>query len=108
MKHLLRRQVGTGFVIPDGFAGTFKLSHRGSDTIFELPLTVGANGSAETTWNVPSGAPMGDYDLSVEQAADYQRRVHAALVQDSVIGWLRFGRWYRAGRRGVSTKPLRE
>ena len=66
MKHLLRRQIGTGFVVPGGFSGTLKLSHRGSDTIFEFPLTVGKDGSGETTWNVPSGAPMGDYDLSVE------------------------------------------
>lgn len=66
MKHLLRRRVGAGFVIPAGFAGTLKLSHRGSDTEFELPLTVGANGAGETTWNVPAGAPMGDYDLKVE------------------------------------------
>ena len=68
MKHLLRRQVGTGFAIPAGFDGTLKLQHRGSDTSFELPLTVGASGAGETTWNVPAGAPMGDYDLSVETA----------------------------------------
>ena len=66
MKHLLRRQVGTGFVIPAGFDGTLKLQHRGSDTSFELPLAVGNSGAAETTWNVPAGTPMGDYDLSVE------------------------------------------
>ncbi len=66
MKHLLRRQVGAGFVIPAGFSGTLKLSHRGSDTSFELPLTVGKDGVGETMWNVPAGAPMGDYDLSVE------------------------------------------
>ena len=65
MKHILRTPVGAGFVVPNGFTGTLKLSHRGSDTIFELPLTV-ANGVGETTWTAPVGAPMGDYDLSVE------------------------------------------
>jgi alpha-2-macroglobulin len=76
MKHLLRRQVGAGFVVPAGFTGTLKLSHRGSDTSFELPLAVGRNGSAETTWNVPAGAPMGDYDLSVELPGD--RRIETS------------------------------
>ena len=65
MKHLLRQQVGTGFHIPAGFSGTLKLSHRGSDTVFTLPLTI-ADGSGETSWTAPAGAPMGDYDLSVD------------------------------------------
>ena len=64
MKHLVRQPVGAGFRIPPGFVGTLKLSHRGSDTVFEQPVTI-ANGVGESTWNVPAGAPMGDYDLSV-------------------------------------------
>ena len=82
MKHLLRRQVGTGFVVPAGFSGTLKLSHRGSDTQFELPLTVNGNGSGETTWAVPAGAPMGDYDLSVELAGDRKIEVGQSVRVD--------------------------
>lgn len=63
MKHVLRRPVAQGFVTPAGFTGTLKLSHRGSDTSFELPVTVDSSGIGETLWNVPQGAPMGDYDL---------------------------------------------
>ncbi|MDB5695733.1 MAG: alpha-2-macroglobulin [Sphingomonas bacterium] len=65
MKHLLRQQVGSGFRIPGALTGVLKLSHRGSDMIFEQPLRI-ANGVGETRWAVPAGAPMGDYDLSVD------------------------------------------
>ncbi len=47
------------------FTGTLRLSHRGSDTQFDLPLTIDANGIGETEWTAPKGAPMGDYDVQV-------------------------------------------
>ncbi|HEU0045337.1 alpha-2-macroglobulin family protein [Sphingomonas sp.] len=65
MKHLLRQQVGSGFRVPGGVAGTLKLTHRGSDTAFELPLRI-TSGVGESRWSVPAGAPMGDYDLRLE------------------------------------------
>ncbi|MBN8849578.1 MULTISPECIES: MG2 domain-containing protein [unclassified Sphingomonas] len=65
MKHIVRHPVGAGFTIPAGFTGTLRLSHRGSDTEFDLPLTIDANGIGETSWTAPKGAPMGDYDLRV-------------------------------------------
>ncbi|WP_419722544.1 alpha-2-macroglobulin family protein [Sphingopyxis witflariensis] len=63
MKHLLRRPIGLGFQIPKAMAGKLRLVHRGSDTEFEMPFAVTANGSGETVWNVPASAPMGDYEL---------------------------------------------
>ena len=65
MKHLLRQPVGNGFTIPHGFTGTLRLSHRGSDTQFEQPLTIDARGIGESEWAVPAAAPLGDYDLTV-------------------------------------------
>lgn len=65
MKHIIRKPVATGFVAGAAFAGTLRLSHRGSDTQFDIPLTIDANGIGETSWTAPKGAPMGDYDLSV-------------------------------------------
>ena len=65
MKHILRRPVGSGFEMADGFEGTLKLTHRGSDTEFELPLKIGADGVGETSWTAPKDAPMGDYDLRI-------------------------------------------
>jgi uncharacterized protein YfaS (alpha-2-macroglobulin family) len=66
MKHIVRKPVATGFEKTPAFKGTLTLSHRGSDTQFELPLTIDANGTGESEWAVPKGAPMGDYDLTVD------------------------------------------
>ena len=65
MKHIVRRPDGSGFAIPPGFSGTLRLAHRGSDTQFDLPLNIDARGVGETSWTVPQGAPMGDYDLRI-------------------------------------------
>jgi alpha-2-macroglobulin len=65
MKHILRRTVGTGFAFADGIEGTLRLQHRGSDTQFDQPIKIGADGVAESNWTAPKAAPMGDYDLSV-------------------------------------------
>ena len=64
MKHILRRPDARGFALAPGFTGTLRLSHRGSDTQFELPVKIDANGVGETSWTAPKGAPMGDYDLA--------------------------------------------
>ena len=65
MKHIVRQPNGGGFALAPGFAGTLRLSHRGSETEFDVPLTIDANGIGETTWTAPAGAPMGDYDLRI-------------------------------------------
>lgn len=63
MKHILRRPVGTGFAFAPTLAGTLRLSHRGSDTVFEQDFAIDASGVGESRWDVPAAAPMGDYDL---------------------------------------------
>lgn len=65
MKHIMRSPVAEGFRFAGGFTGTLKLSHSGSGTEFELPLTIGGDGIGETIWTAPKGAPMGDYSISV-------------------------------------------
>lgn len=65
MKHILRKPVAQGFAYGAALKGTLKLTHRGSGTEFDLPLTIGADGIGESTWTAPAGAPQGDYDLSV-------------------------------------------
>jgi uncharacterized protein YfaS (alpha-2-macroglobulin family) len=69
MKHILRSPIASGFALGKGFTGKLRLSHRGSDTQFDLPLTIGGNGVGETEWTAPQGAPMGDYDIQVIAAA---------------------------------------
>ncbi len=65
MKHILRQPNGGGFRLAPGVTGTLRLSHRGSETQFELPLSIDANGIGENSWTAPQGAPMGDYDLAI-------------------------------------------
>src|SRR3546814_4972634 len=55
---------GTGFKTPEPMAGKLRLVHRGSDTEFEMPFAIQADGSGETRWDVPKSAPMGDYSLA--------------------------------------------
>ena len=63
MKHILRKPIGAGFAFADAIEGTLTLSHRGSDTSFDLPVKIGKDGIGENSWTAPAGAPMGDYDL---------------------------------------------
>ncbi len=65
MKHIVRTPVASGFTRSPAFSGTLRLSHRGSDTLFDLPLSIDASGIGETRWTAPEGAPMGDYDIQV-------------------------------------------
>jgi len=64
MKHILRRPTVQGFSFAQGFSGTLVLTHEGSDTKFEMPVTIGADGIGESRWTAPQGAPQGDYQLS--------------------------------------------
>lgn len=64
MKHYLRRPIATGFA-PIALRGTLKLTHRGSDTEFEMPVILGSDGIGESTWTAPKGAPQGDYDVAI-------------------------------------------
>lgn len=66
MKHIVRQPVAQGFARGSAFTGTLTLVHRGSDTSFELPLSIDANGVGETRWTAPKAAPMGDYDIRAE------------------------------------------
>jgi uncharacterized protein YfaS (alpha-2-macroglobulin family) len=65
MKHIVRLPNGAGFRVGEPMQGTLRLSHRGSDTQFDLPLKIGANGTGENEFAVPQGAPMGEYDLTM-------------------------------------------
>jgi alpha-2-macroglobulin len=65
MKHIMRRPSGEGFGFAPGLSGTLKLSHSGSGTSFEMPIKIGDDGIGETSWGVPTGAPMGDYMMSI-------------------------------------------
>ena len=42
--------------------------------------------------------------LSIEEALDYQQHVFAAVWAEAFGEWLRFGRWYRSWRKGISRR----
>ncbi|MFM5918314.1 MAG: MG2 domain-containing protein, partial [Novosphingobium sp.] len=65
-KQVMRRPVGSGFAYPKGLTGKLLFRHQGSDTEFSQPITIGASGTSEGEWAVPQGAPLGDYDLTIE------------------------------------------
>ncbi|AJP73473.1 alpha-2-macroglobulin family protein [Sphingomonas hengshuiensis] len=70
MKHIVRQPIVSGFATSPAFSGTLRLSHRGSDTKYELPLTIDTNGIGETEWTAPQGAKMGEYDIQVVYQQD--------------------------------------
>jgi alpha-2-macroglobulin len=70
MKHFIRRPVQEGLAFPKPINGKLKLSHMGSGTEFELPLSIGTDGIGESTWSVPKGAPQGDYSLTILTGKD--------------------------------------
>ena len=70
MKHILRRPIGTGFGFADAINGTLKLTHSGSGTTFDMPVSIGKDGIGETSWTVPKGAPQGDYSMKIETGED--------------------------------------
>lgn len=65
MKHVWRAPTPTGLRSGGTLSGTLVLSHRGSETSFDLPLSLDDGGIGETEWTPPKGAPSGDYDISV-------------------------------------------
>jgi alpha-2-macroglobulin len=65
MKHILRRPSGTGFTFAGAFKGSLTLTHSGSDTSFDIPVSIGNDGIGETSWTAPQGAPQGDYFITI-------------------------------------------
>jgi uncharacterized protein YfaS (alpha-2-macroglobulin family) len=82
MKHIQRRPTSAGFGFAPGINARLKLSHQGSETAFELPLAIGADGIGETKWAVPAGAPMGDYSLSIIKGKDDETYLSATFKVD--------------------------
>lgn len=74
MKHIVRQPIASGFATSPAFTGTLRLTHRGSDTKYDLPLTIDASGTGESEWTAPQGAKMGEYDLQVVYTQDEQER----------------------------------
>jgi hypothetical protein len=50
------------------------------------------------------GRPRRTFELSMEDAVDYQRRVFHAMKQNDPLTWVRFASWYVNWRKRVSAR----
>jgi hypothetical protein len=68
MKHVLRKHLTSGFgLLPEGKSPTsVRIQHLGSDQKYDLPLHWDAHGIAESTWIIPKGAKLGQYQVLLE------------------------------------------
>lgn len=67
MKHFLRRHASLGIVLPQSLPQRRKLviAHQGSGQRYEIEAGFGADGIAETRWQIPVEAKLGDYSISI-------------------------------------------
>jgi uncharacterized protein YfaS (alpha-2-macroglobulin family) len=70
MKHVWRAPTPAGFRTGGALKGTLVLQHVGSDTAYQLPLTLGGDGIGENEWQAPKDAPGGDYSIKVKVGDD--------------------------------------
>ena len=91
MKHVLRRQVLSGFSLnpAEQMPKNLMIKHTGSDQTYEIPLQWdAAKGIATTDWSIPKEAKLGEYqiyyrtgeprDKSVTHYYEYRRNLHFA------------------------------
>ena len=83
MKHYVRRETLNGFAavdVPQAPSG-LRITHLGSGTDYDLPLTFGARGSAANSWKIPSDAKLGEYSVSLSFAANGKRADQRRMQQ---------------------------
>lgn len=70
MKHLLRSESSQGFGLPTKTPDTLVITHTGSGQRFVQPLvwrkTATGGLSADSRWQVPPGAKLGQYELALQ------------------------------------------
>ncbi|MCL2877864.1 MAG: MG2 domain-containing protein [Acidobacteria bacterium] len=70
MKHILRRRVMSGFAeLPAReINDAVTIIHIGSDQKYEIPLSWNPDGSAESEWEIPRDARLGNYSVYLNSA----------------------------------------
>jgi alpha-2-macroglobulin len=65
MKHLFRQHTMKGFTTPpaERLPNSLLIEHYGSEEKYEFPLVWDTNGVAETQWQIPPGAKLGNYGV---------------------------------------------
>lgn len=104
MKHVLRLETGAGFAVPEteDLPTLASIRHVGSDAKVELPITWAPDGSALTTWAIPSSAKLGEYEVFLQQPPDDPSEDLAKPSDESDDGPLRVYRPEKPELRGRS------
>ena len=70
MKHIPRRRVMSGFAeLPKReIKDTVLIIHQGSNQKYEIPLNWNSDGNAESEWEIPRDARLGDYSVYLQSA----------------------------------------
>jgi len=65
MKHFIRAKTLDGFSIPraDDLPNSLSIQLAGGEQHYDFDLTWNANGTAESTWNIPPTTKLGEYQL---------------------------------------------
>lgn len=105
MKHVFRLETGSGFALPEreDLPTLASIRHVGSDAKVELPITWAPDGSALTTWAIPSSAKLGEYEVFLEQGPDdpSEKAVEPAdEADDGPLNVYRPGKQELRGRSG--------
>ncbi|WP_259294972.1 alpha-2-macroglobulin [Paraburkholderia sp. DHOC27] len=66
MKHLIRVETLHGFGFPKRYPTRVTIRHLGSGQTYHLPLTWGADHSAESTFVIPVAAKLGEYSVTLD------------------------------------------
>jgi hypothetical protein len=69
MKHIVRRQVGTGFALPaaDEIPDQVRIRHDGTELSWDVAVKLGADGVATTDWEIPRTAALGSYSVALRR-----------------------------------------
>jgi uncharacterized protein YfaS (alpha-2-macroglobulin family) len=112
MKHLLRRQEGTGLASMPATErpSTLRISHTGSEAHWDLPLAFNAAGSAWNDWAIPKDAKLGRYALGMWRGDRHVAHVGEFSIEEfrlpSMRASLQFEKGPLIARRDVDLDAL--
>ncbi|MBI1745480.1 MAG: alpha-2-macroglobulin [Acidobacteria bacterium] len=83
MKHLLRRHTMSGFAIVNEAQRPAKMviSHLGTDQRYEFDLNWDLSGIADTTWQIPKEAKLGQYKVVMSRARKQTTKPEAGAAE---------------------------
>lgn len=68
MKHFIRQETMQGLSLPGGLPSQLTITHEGSGQTYTLPVTWRNGRLAENSFQIPQGAKLGEYSVSLDYA----------------------------------------